>query len=146
MVAVGLWAAQLGRRACWVLPIAFPAVMALGAAMGANGVPLPWVEVAIAASVLALGAAIALPLKPSLPVSAALIAVFALFHGHAHGAELPHAAWPLAYGAGFIGATVALHAIGLGLGIAWRHSAALVATRSAGAAIAVVGALLLVIA
>lgn len=121
MVAVGLWAAQLGRPAVWVLPLTFPAVMAVGAMIGAGGVPLPGVEIAIAASIAVLGAAIVLSLKVALPVSATLIAAVALFHGHAHGAELPQAVSPLAYGIGFVAATLTLHGVGLALGFAVRH-------------------------
>jgi len=143
MVAVGMWAAQLGRPAYWLLPATFPAVMAIGAAMGANGIALPWVELGIAGSVIVLGAVIALQIRPSLAASAGVIAAFALLHGHSHGTELPHAAAPLAYGAGFIAATLALHAIGLALGTASRAPAGLLATRAAGAAIAAAGVLLL---
>jgi urease accessory protein len=146
MVAVGLWASQLGRPAYWLLPVSFPVVMALGAVLGANGVPLSWVELGIAASVIVLGAAIALSLKPSLLVSATLIAAFALLHGHSHGAELPQTASALAYGAGFVAATLGLHAIGLALGAWSSRPAALLTARTAGAAIAAVGAVLLVIA
>jgi len=128
MVAVGVWAAQLGRRAVWVLPLTFPAVMAVGALLGAVGVPLPGVEAAIAASIVVLGAAVVMSLKVSLPVSAALIAAIALFHGHAHGTELPHAVSPIAYGAGFIAATLALHAIGLGLALVCRRPLGRLAT------------------
>jgi len=142
MVAVGLWASQLGRPAWWLLPASFPVVMALGAVLGANGVPLPWAEIGLAASVMVLGAAVALSLKPSLLMSATLIAAFALLHGHTHGAEIPQSASALTYGAGFVAATLALHAIGLALGT--RSARPL--TRTAGAAIAAVGALLLVIA
>jgi urease accessory protein len=144
MVAVGLWASQLGRPASWLLPVSFPAVMALGAVLGANGTALPWVEIAIAASVIVLGAAIALSLTPSLLVSATLIAAFALVHGHSHGAELPHNASALAYGAGFIAATLGLHATGLALGAWSRRPAAVLAMRTTGAVIAAVGAALLV--
>jgi urease accessory protein len=146
MVAVGLWASQLGRPAYWLLPASFPAVMALGAVLGANGLPLPWIEIAIAASVVVLGAAIAVSLKPSLLVSVTLIAAFALLHGHSHGAELPPSASALAYGAGFVAATLGLHATGLALGAWSGRPAAHLAMRTAGAAIAAVGAVLLVIA
>jgi urease accessory protein len=146
MVAVGLWASQLGRPTNWLLPVSFPVVMAFGAVLGANGLPLPWVEIGIAASVVVLGAAIALSLKPSLLVSMALIAAFALLHGHSHGAELPQSASALAYGSGFIAATLGLHAIGLALSAWSSRPTAFFATRTAGAAIAAVGAMLLVIA
>jgi urease accessory protein len=146
MVAVGLWASQLGRTARWLLPAAFPAVMTLGAVLGANGVPLPWVELGIAASVIVLGAAIAFRVKPSLLASTAVIAAFALLHGHAHGTELAHAGAMLAYGAGFIAATLALQAIGLALGAWSSRSSSLAVTRAAGAAIAAIGFVLLVTA
>ncbi|MGH7290201.1 MAG: HupE/UreJ family protein, partial [Myxococcota bacterium] len=89
MVAVGLWGAQLGAPAIWVLPVAFPLVMAMGGLLGLFGVPLPAVEYGIAASALMLGAAVMLEVRPSLAVAAALVGVFAIFHGYAHGAELP---------------------------------------------------------
>src|SRR5262245_36958102 len=89
MVAVGLWAAQLGRPAAWLLPLAFPAVMALGAVAGLSGVGLPALEIALAGTVLALGLVIAFALRPSLAASVGLIAAFALVHGYSHGAELP---------------------------------------------------------
>ena len=146
MVAIGLWASQLGRPAYWLLPVSFPLVMALGAMVGAAGMPLPWVEIGIAASVVVLGAAIAMSLKPSLLASMALIAAFALLHGHSHGAELPQSASGLAYGAGFVAATLGLHAIGLALGAWSGRPTAVLAMRTAGAAIAAVGVALLVIA
>jgi urease accessory protein len=143
MVAVGLWASQLGKRAMIVLPLLFPAVMAVGAVMGANGVALPWVEAGIVASVIVLGAVIALGVAPSLAASAALVGVFALFHGHAHGTELPAAGSALMYGAGFIAATLVLHAVGMGIGVAAKRPLAM---RYAGGAIAAAGLVLLVIA
>src|ERR1019366_3965973 len=121
MITVGLWASQLGRPAYWVLPLTFPVVMAVGAVLGMSGVLLPWVELGIMASVIVLGLMVALSLKPSLIVSMALIGIFALMHGHSHGTELPEAASPVAYGAGFLIATVALHAIGLTIGGASRR-------------------------
>lgn len=136
MVAVGLWASQLGKRAMIVLPLLFPAVMAIGAMMGANGVALPWVEAGIVASVVVLGAVVALGLQPSLAVSAVLVGVFALFHGHAHGTELPAAGSALMYGAGFVAATLVLHAIGMGIGVAAKRPLAM---RYAGGAIAAAG-------
>ena len=142
MVAVGLWASQLGRPAFWVLPLAFPAVMAMGAAAGLSAAPLPWIEIALTGTVVALGAVIALGLRPSLVASAGLIAAFAFLHGFAHGSELPPAASALAYGAGFVVATLALHAIGLALGALPR---AKVMPRIAGAGIAAAGLVLLVL-
>jgi urease accessory protein len=142
MVAVGLWASQLGKRAMILLPLLFPAVMAIGAVMGANGVALPWVEAGIVASVVVLGAVVALGLKPSLAVSAVLVGVFALFHGHAHGTELPAAGSALMYGVGFVAATLVLHAIGMGIGVAAKRPLAM---RYAGGAIAAAGLVLLVV-
>ncbi|MEW6453354.1 MAG: HupE/UreJ family protein [Pseudomonadota bacterium] len=142
MVAVGLWASQLGKRAMIALPLLFPAVMAIGALMGANGIALPWVEAGIVASVVILGAVVALGVKPSLAVSATLVGVFALFHGHAHGTELPAAGSALMYGVGFIAATLVLHAIGMGIGVAAKRPLAM---RYAGGAIAAAGLVLLVV-
>jgi urease accessory protein len=144
MVAVGLWAAQLGRRALWLLPAAFPAFMALGAAIGLGAAPLPWVEIGIAGSVLVLGAAVALSLRPSLVASVALIAMFALLHGYSHGVELPARASALAYGAGFVVATLALHLTGIALGLIAHRVPVRFAARTAGGVIAAVGVVLLV--
>ncbi len=118
MVAVGLFAARLGGKAFWAVPLAFVAMMVVGGTMGMNGIGLPYVEFGIAASVIVLGAAVALDF--SLPVSAAmgLVGFFAVFHGHAHGAEMPVDATGLTYGMGFVIATALLHCAGLGLGLA----------------------------
>jgi urease accessory protein len=144
MVTVGLWASQLGRPAYWVLPLTFPVVMAVGAVLGMSGIPLPWVEVGIAASVIVLGLMVALALKPSLAVGIALIGLFAFMHGHSHGTELPQAISPVAYGAGFLIATVLLHAAGLVIGGKSRLPLARYGLRTAGAAIAVTGVVLLI--
>jgi len=136
MVAVGLWASQLGRRAIWLLPVLFPAVMVAGAAMGASGLPLPWVEAGILASVVVLGAAVALQLQVSVGLGAALVAVSALFHGYAHGAELPAVGSAVLYGVGFVIATIALHGIRIALGTLANRQLVL---RSAGGAIAAAG-------
>jgi urease accessory protein len=144
MVAVGLWASQLGRPAAWLLPLTFPLVMAFGAALGFAGVTLPWAEIGIVVSVLALGFAIALRFAPSIVLSVALVAAFATVHGYAHGAELPAAAAPLWYGVGFVLATLMLQAIGLGLGSLADRAAGRIALRTAGAAIALTGVGLLI--
>jgi urease accessory protein len=144
MVAVGLWASQIGGRALWLLPLTFPAVMAAGAALGFGGVQLPWVEIGIAASVMVLGAAVAFALRPSLAVSIPLIGLFALLHGYSHGLELPADASALTYGAGFIAATLVLHMIGIGIGVAAGRMPVRFAARTAGGAIAVLGVALLV--
>jgi urease accessory protein len=117
MVAVGLFAARLGGRALWLVPASFVVTMAVAGVAGMTGFALPYVEAGIALSILVLGAAIALEM--TMPVAAAmgLVAFFAVFHGHAHGAEMPETMSGLAYGAGFVAATAALHALGIGLGL-----------------------------
>jgi urease accessory protein len=143
MVAVGIWGAQLGRPAIWVLPVAFPLVMSFGGVLGVRGVPLPGVELGVAASALALGVMIALAARPPLQVAAALVGAFAICHGYAHGVELPHAAQPLAYGVGFVLATGLLHATGIGIGVLQRWKEGGRVLRFAGACIAVAGVYLL---
>lgn len=143
MVAVGLWAAQIGRRALWVLPLAFPLAMAAGGLLGMGGVALPGIETGIGASVALLGLLIALAAKPPLPAAIGLVALFAIFHGHAHGTELPAAASPVLYGAGFIAATAVLHLAGLGIGQALKRPRGRFAIRAGGAGIAAAGAFLL---
>ncbi len=144
MVAVGVWAAQAGRPALWVLPVAFPLAMAGGGLLGVAGVPVPGIEAGIAASVLALGLLIAFQAQPPLALSIALVALFALFHGHAHGTELPQAASPVLYGLQFVVATGVLHLIGLGIGVVMRLPKGMTAIRVGGGAIAAVGIALFV--
>jgi urease accessory protein len=139
MVAVGLWGAFLGQPAMWLLPVVFPVVMAFGGLLGINGVPLPAVEMGIAASAVALGAVVALALRPPLWVAAVLVGIFAIFHGHAHGAELPEAANPLAYGVGFVVATGLLHLSGIALGLLARWPLGVRAVRVGGVLIACAG-------
>ena len=144
MVAVGLWASQLGGRALWLLPLTFPAVMALGAALGMSGVALPGVEIGIAGSVMVLGAVVAVALRPSLAISIPLIGAFALLHGYSHGVELPANTSALSYGVGFIAATLVLHAIGIATGLIAGRLPVRFAARTAGGAIAVLGVALLI--
>jgi urease accessory protein len=144
MVAVGVWAAQTGRPALWVLPVVFPLAMAAGGLLGVAGVPVPGIEAGIAASVLVLGLLIAFQAKPPLAISVALVASFALFHGHAHGTELPQAASPALYGLGFVVATAILHLIGLGIGYVMRLPKGMLAIRIGGGAIAIAGVLLFI--
>ncbi len=120
MIAVGLWAAQLGGRARWLVPVAFVGVMTLGAALGRTGVIFPGMEQGIAASVLVLGLLIAAAVRLPVTAGMALVGVFAIFHGFAHGAEMPGTAGGLFYGAGFVVATALLHAIGVGSGCLCR--------------------------
>jgi urease accessory protein len=139
MVAVGMWGAQLGAPAIWVLPVAFPVVMASGGMLGFLGVPLPGVEYGIAASAILMGAAVMFELRPPLAVAAALVAVFAIFHGHAHGTELPPDQSPLLYSMGFVIATGGLHATGIGIGTIHRWAWGRHLMRGAGAGIAAGG-------
>ncbi len=120
MVAVGLWGAQLGSPAIWVLPVAFPMVMAFGGMLGLIGVPLPGIEYGIAASAILLGIAVMFELRPPLAIAAALVAIFAIFHGHAHGTELPPGQSGLLYSMGFVIATGCLHAVGITIGTVHR--------------------------
>ena len=143
MLAVGLWGAFLGAPALWLLPVVFPLVMAAGGALGVLGVPLPAVEVGIAVSAIALGGVVAGALRPPLWVAALLVALFAVFHGHAHGTELPQAASPLAYSLGFVVATGLLHLTGIALGLLTRWPAGRIAVRGMGAGIALLGVLFL---
>ena len=120
MVAVGLWGAFLGAPAIWMLPVAFPLVMALGGALGVMGVPLPAVETGIAASAIVIGVAIALAFRPPIWIAAIVVAFLAIFHGHAHGDEMPGAVSPLAYAARFVIGTGLLHLAGIVLGLLTR--------------------------
>ncbi len=120
MVAVGLWAAQRGGKALWALPAAFVAAMIGGGLLGMAGIELPAVELGIALSVVALGGLIALQSRLPLLASVGMVSLFALFHGHAHGVEMPEAAAPLLYGAGFALATALLHGAGVGAALSLR--------------------------
>jgi urease accessory protein len=145
MVAVGVYAALLGGRALWAVPAAFVGAMATGAALGAAGVPMPHVEIAITLSVVALGLAVAL--RIGLPTLGAmtLVGLFAVFHGHAHGAEMVMEAGGPAYAAGFLLATALLHGAGLAAGLLTARSAPRLAPM-AGGAMALAGVALLTMA
>lgn len=139
MVAVGLWGAQLGNPGIWVLPITFPLVMAFGGLFGILGVPFPPVEAFVAGSAIVLGLVVALRVRAPFWIAAIVVGTFAIFHGYAHGLELPEAANPIAYGVGFVLATGLLHLTGIliGLLIAWPAGDKIV--RACGAVIAVAG-------
>jgi len=139
MVAVGLWGAFLGAPAIWLLPIVFPLVMALGGVLGILGVPLPGVEIGIAVSAVVLGLMVALAVKPRLAVAAVIVGAFAIFHGFAHGAELPDGSDAVAYSAGFVIATGFLHLCGIAIGLLARWPAGRIAVRVTGSAIAIAG-------
>jgi urease accessory protein len=139
MLAVGLWGAFLGQRAMWTLPVVFPVVMALGGAAGVLGAPLPAVETGIALSAVVLGAMVALGAKPPLWLAGIIVGLFAIFHGHAHGTELPQSANALVYAIGFVIATGLLHLAGIALGLMERWPWGKIALRAGGGVIAGVG-------
>lgn len=147
MVAVGLYAALLGGRALWLVPATFVTVMALGGAAGVAGYALPYAEIGIALSVVVLGVAVAL--RVSLPTLAAmaLVGVFAVFHGHAHGAEMPQNLSGYEYAAGFMLATALLHGAGIALGLGMGRLGEIGGrrlTQATGGAMALAGVVLLV--
>ena len=149
MVALGIWAAQLGAPAIWLVPIAFPLVVALGGALGALGVPVPEVEVGIALSAITFGLMIALSVRAPRRVATSallglLVVAFAIFHGYAHGTEIPESTNAMSYAVGFVLATGLLHALGIVLGVAKRWAAGAAALRIAGIAIALCGVCFLI--
>jgi urease accessory protein len=139
MVAVGIWGATLGRPLVVALPIAFPLLMVVGGILGITGVPLPYVEIGIALSVIVLGLSIALAWRAPVAVALVIVASFGVFHGYAHGAELPSAASPAAYVAGFVICTGALHLTGIALGMLKNLPQGGQLLRTCGAAISAAG-------
>ena len=142
MIAVGVFAAQLGGRALWAVPASFVVMMAIAGACGMTGLALPYTEFGIAMSLVVLGAVIAFNVKLPMAMAAALVALFAVFHGYAHGMEMPDNLSGIAFGAGFILATSLLHGVGVGLGfgvkrVGTEHGRPLAQTY--GGAIALVG-------
>ena len=133
MVAVGIWGAQLGTPAVWLLPVTFPMAMAIGGFLALVRVPLPAVEVGIALSAVLLGAMVIGELRPPLVLAAVLVGFFAIFHGHAHGTELPEGQSGLLYSIGFVVSTGSLHVAGIALGLVHRWTAGRLALRAAGA-------------
>jgi urease accessory protein len=145
MVAVGLWATQLGGRARWLVPASFVGVMALGGALAMSSLRVPFTQEGILLSMLVMGMLIAVAARFPLPASMAIVGLFAFFHGHSHGMEMPANAVGLAYGAGFAMATALLHASGIGMGILAQQCSKTPAIRFAGATIAVAGVCLWVL-
>jgi urease accessory protein len=139
MIAVGLWGAQLGNPAIWLLPITFPLVMSFGALMGLLGIPLPGIEIGIAVSAIVLGIMVLGEARPALAVAGILVGFFAVFHGHAHGTELPAGQSGLLYSMGFVIATGCLHGLGITMGLIHRWPAGRLALRGSGALIAAMG-------
>jgi len=139
MIAVGLWGAQLGNPAMWLLPVTFPMVMSMGAFMGLLGIPLPGIEIGIALSAVLLGLMVVGEVRPPMVLAALLVGFFAIFHGHAHGTELPAGQSGLLYSMGFVIATGILHGLGITLGMVHRWPMGKLALRGAGVFIAVMG-------
>lgn len=139
MVAVGIWGAQLGAPAVWLLPVTFPMVMAFGGTLGLMGVALPGVEIGIAISAIVLGVLVLAEARPPLAVAAVVVGFFAIFHGHAHGTELPQGQSGILYSMGFVIGTGFLHLVGITLGLVHRWSSGRVALRAAGAVVALAG-------
>lgn len=146
MIAVGIWGTQLKQPAIWLLPVTFPVVMAFGAMLGIIGLPLPGIEIGIALSAIVLGVMVALEVTPPLWVAGVIVAFFAIFHGYAHGAELPGSVQPLAYGVGFVVGTGILHATGISIGLIEKVKFGNYVIRILGGIIAVVGVYFLTIA
>ncbi len=144
MISVGLWGAQLGAPAVWMLPVAFPMVMAFGGMLGLMGIALPGIEIGIAVSALVLGAMILTESRPPLWFAAALVGFFAIFHGHAHGTELPVGSSGLLYSIGFVAATGTLHGLGIALGLVHRFRGGRLAVRAAGGVVSAAGLFFLV--
>jgi urease accessory protein len=141
MIAVGIWAGQLGGRAVWFVPLTFVSVISAAATLGSFGITLPMVEPAIACSVLVLGLLIAGSVRLPAIASVGIVGLFAVFHGYAHGLELPQAASPILYGIGFVLATSLLH--GFGIGIARSSRQYKMIHRLAGCSLIVASGLLL---
>jgi urease accessory protein len=139
MIAVGLWGAQLGNPAIWLLPVTFPMVMSLGAMMGLLGIPLPGIEIGIALSAILLGGMVFGEVRPKLIIAAVLVGFFAIFHGHAHGTELPAGQSGLLYSMGFVIATGILHGMGITIGLITCWPAGKLVLRGTGAIIAGMG-------
>ncbi len=139
MVSVGLWGAFLGRPLIIALPMIFPSMMVIGAGLAMLGMPLPPVELGIAVSVLVLGAMLLFAVRAPVPVACGVVALFALFHGYAHGSELPSAADPVGYSVGFVLCTGMLHVVGIALGTIRAQRGGDAVLRAAGGAIALCG-------
>jgi urease accessory protein len=139
MVAVGLWGAQLGAPAIWLLPVAFPMMMAIGGFLGLIGVPLPAVEIGIGISAVVLGTMVVLEIKPLLFVAVLIVGIFAIFHGYAHGAELAPGTSALAYSLGFVVSTGCLHGVGILIGLIHKWETGRCVVRIAGCLIAAAG-------
>ncbi|MDX1641748.1 MAG: HupE/UreJ family protein [Balneolaceae bacterium] len=144
MLAVGIWASQMSDKAVWAVPLTFVGVMLLAGAFGIAGIAIPFVEQGIIMSVLILGILIAVAARIPLAVSAVIVGLFAIFHGHAHGEEIPAAITGLSYGIGFAFSTMILHIAGIGFGMLFKNAERVPVVRYAGMAITVLGVYLLI--
>ena len=144
MIAVGLWGAQLGNPALWVLPVLFPMMMAGGGMLGLMGIPLPGVEIGIAISAIVLGTMVFVEARLNIQLAMVIVAFFAIFHGHAHGTELPAGQSGLLYSIGFVAATGCLHGVGITIGLIHRWQAGRLALRGAGSLVCAAGIYFLV--
>jgi urease accessory protein len=133
MVAVGLWGATLGAPAIWMLPVAFPMMMAFGGMLGLVGLPLPGVEAGIAVSAVVLGAMVLWEVRPPLWLAVMIVAFFAVFHGHAHGTEVQEGQNAMLYSLGFVVSTGLLHGVGIAIGLIHRWDSGRKILRVAGA-------------
>lgn len=143
MLAVGLWGAQLGNPAIWVLPVAFPIIMSFGAMLGLLGITVPGIEAGIAVSAILLGIMVLGEVRFHLVAAAAMVGVFGIFHGHAHGTELPAGQNAMLYSMGFVVGTGCLHGLGIVIGLIHRWPAGKIALRTMGAGIAAMGCIFL---
>lgn len=139
MVAVGLWGAILGQPAIWMLPVAFPLVMAIGSILGIIGIPVPAIDIGVALSGIMLGAMVAAALRPPLTVAYILVSIFAIYHGYPHGVALPDFGMPLLYISGFVISTGMLHLSGIALGLLFRWRRGQLVVRASGGMITMVG-------
>jgi urease accessory protein len=144
MLAVGIWASQMSERAVWAVPLTFVGVMLIAGGFGMAGIAIPFVEEGILISILILGLLIALAARFPLGASAVIVGLFAIFHGHAHGEEIPAAITGISYAVGFGFATVILHGMGIGFGLLFKHIERVPVVRYAGMAITVLGVYLLI--
>ncbi len=139
MIAVGLWGAQLGAPSLWILPVVFPMMMAMGGTLGLMGIPIPGVEVGIAVSAIVLGFMVLAEAKLKIQLAMVIVAFFAIFHGHAHGTELPAGQSGLLYSIGFVAATGCLHGAGIAIGLIHRWQIGRLVLRGAGSLVCAAG-------
>lgn len=145
MVAVGIWGAFLGHRAIWILPIVFPFIMVIGGILGMVGVPVPFIVPGIALSSIIIGLAIAFKWRAPLWIASVIVGIFAIYHGYAHGQNLPAASNPIAFALGFVLGSGTLHFIGILFSLLDRYKWGIKALQLGGIIIALVGVAVLVV-